>query len=238
MKGFVITMKGHALSERGAESLIETAKKVKELDIAVHEATVPDTIWQHSIEVFGYKVPWRWPKSPHEETLDFSTGIHKTYYRATDQNKVIACAISHARLWKKCVDLQEPIAIFEHDALIKKPIPFSKLLEKKWGALSLNDPRGCTRKASMYHFKLSKCDPEELVHKIPDLEDERPFANGLPGNGSYLIRPKTAKKALEKIHEVGLWPNDALLCKQLFPSIKAAYPFYTLISSFGSTTTG
>ena len=43
---------------------------------------------------------------------------------------------------------------------------------------------------------------------------------------------------LEKLKEVGCWPNDALMCKQLFPNeLKVIYPYYTRVQGIQSTTT-
>jgi len=44
---------------------------------------------------------------------------------------------------------------------------------------------------------------------------------------------------LEEVERVGMWPNDAIMCRQLFPTdLKVVYPYYTVVQSGVSTTTG
>ena len=41
------------------------------------------------------------------------------------------------------------------------------------------------------------------------------------------------------VQEIGLWPNDALMCKQIFPfKLKQMYPFVTELQGVKSTTQG
>ena len=63
--------------------------------------------------------------------------------------------------------------------------------------------------------------------------------DGLAGNSAYIITPSAAKKAIELQSSIGIWPNDALLCKQLFPrNLKSYYPYITRVEQKKSTTTG
>ena len=62
--------------------------------------------------------------------------------------------------------------------------------------------------------------------------------DGLAGNSAYVITPSAAKKAAEMQREIGLWPNDALLCRQFFPrKLKSYYPYITRVEQKRSTTT-
>ena len=52
------------------------------------------------------------------------------------------------------------------------------------------------------------------------------------------MTPLIASKLLYSVEEFGMWPNDALMCKQLFPQLKVIYPYYTTIQhGLKSTTT-
>jgi hypothetical protein len=42
---------------------------------------------------------------------------------------------------------------------------------------------------------------------------------------------------LEKTSEIGIWPNDALLCRQFFPWLQHYYPYFTKVQGSASTTT-
>jgi len=63
--------------------------------------------------------------------------------------------------------------------------------------------------------------------------DKRP--DGLAGNGSYVISPSAATQLINKVDEIGLWINDAFLCRQLFPNLEEYYPFITQIQQEKST---
>ena len=108
------------------------------------------------------------------------------------------------------------------------------------GICSINDPAGATRRASVYIAKLN----ERLKGKnglvtVPyvDGPGEDPLPSGLPGNSAYVIKPWAAKKLLEKTLEVGIWPNDALMCRQFFPWLQAYYKPFTVVQGTPSTTT-
>ena len=72
-----------------------------------------------------------------------------------------------------------------------------------------------------------------LYRSVDDVE----VPQGLAGNSAYLITPKGAKKLLDKVREVGLWPNDAVMCKQFFPWMQVVYPYYTTIQRGLKSTT-
>jgi hypothetical protein len=59
--------------------------------------------------------------------------------------------------------------------------------------------------------------------------------DGLVGNGSYVIKPFAAQELIDKYHELGVWPNDATMCVQLFPYLEEYYPFITRIEQELST---
>lgn len=210
------------------------------------------------------RLNYTWPKTPVEDGIDFSTGIYKRAYAAADWRKVAACTISHMRLWQHCIDIDEPILILEHDAyfvgkfsykrvaLCGKPDPYrSRRLNQKgeWtgGICGLNDPRGTTRKSAIFHLKLTESlGATSVTHSsdgglatVPYVDDpgDLPLPSGLPGNSAYIIKPWAAKKLLEKTLEVGIWPNDALMCRQFFPWLQHHYPYFTQVQGTPSTTT-
>ena len=67
--------------------------------------------------------------------------------------------------------------------------------------------------------------------------DDWDVPQGLAGNSAYMISPKAAKKLLNKVKEIGMWPNDALMCKQMFPWLEVVYPYYTTIQKGLTSTT-
>ena len=134
-----------------------------------------------------------------------------------------------------CAEGNDPIVVLEHDALFTRKFATSDLTEHwKGGIIGLNDPRGATRRSDVFHNVVSS---RMGVQPVPDV-DTWEVPQGLAGNSAYLISPKAAKKLLNKVEEIGMWPNDALMCKQLFPWLRVVYPYYTTIQrGLKSTTT-
>lgn len=213
------------------------------------------------------KIRYTWPKTPVENGIDFSTGIYKRAYAAADWRKVAACTISHMKMWQHCIDLNEPILILEHDAYFISKFEYAKVAmcgknenhlyygngrnkessigEWTGGICGINDPRGATRKSGLFHLKLQNSigadgDSTKVgLATVPYVDEpgEDPLPSGLPGNSAYIIKPWAAKKLLEKTSEIGIWPNDALMCRQFFPWLQHYYPYFTKVQGSASTTT-
>ena len=142
----------------------------------------------------------------------------------------IACTRSHMDLWNRCLELNEPIMILEHDALFTR---FFEPFDFEGDILGLNDPRGATRKSKVFHDKVSS---KEGISDCP-MVDYQNVPQGLAGNSAYIIKPSGAKHLLNLIDEYGFWPNDAIMCNQLCPNmLKVVYPYYTKVQGVDSTT--
>jgi GR25 family glycosyltransferase involved in LPS biosynthesis len=213
------------------------------------------------------KLRYTWPRSSAEDGIDFSTGLYKRAYAAADWKKVAACTISHMKLWQHCIDLDEPILILEHDAYFISKFKYARIAmcnknennlyyktnrrdeitvgEWTGGICGINDPRGATRKSGLFHLKLQNsigidADNNKIgLTIVPHVDEpgDDPLPSGLPGNSAYVIKPWAAKKLLEKTSEIGIWPNDALMCRQFFPWLQHYYPYFTKVQGSASTTT-
>jgi GR25 family glycosyltransferase involved in LPS biosynthesis len=138
---------------------------------------------------------WTWPVKDEENGIDLATGLYRRRYAAKNVNKVVACMISHMRAWNYCIDVDEPIVVFEHDALMTRKFFKDDILNDpgfKGGIVGLNDPRGATRKAALYHERISQ---KEGLQPTPiiDTPSDPFFPSGLAGNSAYLITPVGAK---------------------------------------------
>tara|TARA_X000001388_G_C2220735_1_gene119106 strand:+ start:921 stop:1628 length:708 start_codon:yes stop_codon:yes gene_type:complete len=235
MKAFIIYQKESRESKQAAQV---TGRSVKKFCSDVHlyglNATTPDTIEDGLKEINQPNLEYTYPKDNevkyHQEA---DVKLRLTGYVANSIPVKLSCTISHARLWNMCVKYNEEIMILEHDAVFVKDF---KPFNWEGGALGLNDPRGATRRANILYDEIK----ERSFHKAIDLPwiDVSTTPQGLAGNSAYIIKPDFAAKLLEKLDEVGAWPNDALMCKQLFPKeLKVIYPFYTRVQGIRSTTT-
>ena len=70
----------------------------------------------------------------------------------------------------------------------------------------------------------------------PPVIDYTHVPQGIAGNSAYIMKPSGAKKMLDLVDEYGLWPNDALMCRQLVPTLGVTKQYYTKVLGFGSTT--
>jgi GR25 family glycosyltransferase involved in LPS biosynthesis len=286
IKAVIISLTQKADATHATRKLLTSIQKTgSRINPLIMDATTPETIYMGLSSVSylkGKDVPWTWPDRPESNGLDLRTGLYKKAYLANDQNKVIACMISHMRAWQYAIDINEPVMVLEQDAFFMRRFSWEQIsdpepmqlddvtfrnwcdtkelqvtgwdIEKRWqiltdvlskepvgsfvgGILGLNSPIGATRKASVFHNQLF-C--KYGFHKVPSVDSmgDDPLPQGLAGNSAYIIKPWAAKKLLDKVLEIGMWPNDALMCKQFFPWMQVCWPYYTVVQGTPSSTTG
>jgi GR25 family glycosyltransferase involved in LPS biosynthesis len=217
MKAFIITLINNQNSNDYARECLKSIKETNsDLDAEIFPAVTPETM---------FDCTWRWPER--KKSTCNTTGLTLIAYKNLDLKKRISCAQSHYQLWKLCVDINEPVCILEHDAYFIKQY---KEFEFKGGALSINSPITATFNDREYDSKL--INGENAVPQVT----ENNIPHGLPGNSAYIIKPWAAKKAIELQDNIGWWPNDAILCKQLCPWLTVYKPYYTKVQDIKSTT--
>ena len=118
--------------------------------------------------------------------------------------------------------------ILEHDAVFVRPFTAFEYDH----ICMINDPLNATPMGAYWSEKMS-CRGPGVWPKTKIFDDSRP--DGLAGHSAYLIKPHAALKMIELVHQVGAWPNDAIMCRQLFPGLQEHYPFITEVHSEGST---
>lgn len=242
MKAFIISLTNHHPSQMQTRMLISSIKKTKsDLEALVIDATTPVTFTE-DLRKIDYidatNLTWSYPVEPSQDRLDIKTGLYLKHYVTNNLLTVVSCMVSHMRCWQMCIDLDEPVVVLESDAIFTRKFDFKDLTKDfKGGIIGLNDPRGATRKARVFHEKVSQ---QNGLQKCPTVDEphEDPLPSGIAGNSAYVISPQAAKKLLKKTKEIGLWPNDAVMCKQFFPWLQVVYPYYTGLQGGKSTTTG
>lgn len=202
-------------AERCLQSIQDTES---DIEATLFDATTPETI---------FPVAWTWPTG--KKITCSKTNLLLTPYKTYDNNKRIAAAQSHYKLWKHCVGINEPIMILEHDAIFthKFEAPSTTL---NVGAYSINDPKGATFKSKDYSNKV-----KEGFNTVPWVAPEN-IPQGLPGHSAYVITPWAARDIIEKQDSIGWWPNDAIMCKQLCEWLYVYKPFFTKTQGTKSTT--
>jgi len=225
MKAYIIGDKNNKISM----AAVNRCAKSFTYQLEFFQQSSPETLKRDMVNF--PRLYWTYPLNNDLERIDEESGMILKAYKTSSLDKKLACTVSHARLWKKCIELNEEIMILEHDAIfIKKFEPF----DWEGGVLGLNNPRGATH--SSYKFN-DLIRIKRKVQPAPYVLSKYAMPQGLAGNSAYIIKPYFAEKLLEKLKQKGFWPNDALMCLQFFPKdIKVIYPYYTQVQGIGSTT--
>lgn len=236
-KAFIITILNDHSSTVAARKCLQSIKNTESyLNPFLIDATTPLNLNQHLSNFNLTLDKWTYPKSPAETKVDLKSGMKLTGYRANDYTKVVSCLVSHMRLWRMAIELNETIVVLEHDALFTKKFHIADIKKAfTGGVLGLNDPIGATRKAALYD-KLVKTYANNGACEVPWI-DGKYIPQGIAGNSAYVITPMAAEQLLNKIEKIGMWPNDAIMCKQFFPWLQQAYPYYTTVQGTKSSTT-
>jgi len=196
--------------------------------------------YQSEVEVNDYfkrnNLTWNYPWDETEH--DASTGLTKTPYPTVTPWKRMGCFASHYELWKTCTISDEAFLILEHDALFTGRLDLNYLFvdsdwENKDYIVGINDPRGATRRAHVFHQKI--CDSWAPLQEVPKV-DTPDIPQGLGGNSAYIITPSAAKKVIALVDKYGAWPNDAIMCYQLLDCLYVSKEYYTTVQRLKSTT--
>jgi GR25 family glycosyltransferase involved in LPS biosynthesis len=107
--------------------------------------------------------------------------FHKKCINLFKKPGVVGCFLSHYLLWKKCIEINETIAIFEDDVLFLKPPPLN---------LNFNDV-----------LKLDKLDQGKKYI----------CGDWWEGAHSYILTPSGAKKLVNWANTNGALPADWIL---------------------------
>lgn len=151
--------------------------------------------------------PEIWPAvNGHKAITKFSEyGITKFLHKKIiSKPGVQGCFLSHYELWNKCVELNEPILILEHDGFMVRLFP-DNIHDQYTDILNL-DPYDQTDGEYDTHVKNSVTLPIDYYYRS-DLKENRAGAY-IGGAYGYLIKPSAAKKLINFSKEVGALPTD------------------------------
>ena len=238
LKAFIINIFNNPQSKLGAERCFRSIEKTgSHLEPFIYPATVPEYLSYHWDLYLG-DVQWNYPDEGYIKQ-DLLTGLSLTGYPTKDIKKRKSCLLSHVRLWHLCVQLKEPIMVLEHDAAFTRQFVFRKIQDEfTGGILGLNSPLKATRLAGKFHEQVVGQHIPSNKFTVMDAPwiDREEIPQGLAGNSAYIIKPFAAKALLNRMKDIGAWPNDALMCKQQFPWLQVIYPYFTEVQGIKSTT--
>jgi glycosyl transferase family 25 len=122
--------------------------------------------------------------------------IHCEEAKKLDSPGIRGCFLSHYRLWKKCVELDEPIVIWEDDIIIYRgyeTVEFDEVL-----ILALGHPTKSVR--WMHLLESPSGNPAALEYSSPSM----------PGACGYAINPVAAQKLLNKFSKTFTPADNAI----------------------------
>jgi|TARA_R110001592_G_scaffold94808_1_gene273925 GR25 family glycosyltransferase involved in LPS biosynthesis len=230
MKAFCITVKNNTISESGFNACWQSCREIgNNFNVERFDATDHYGV---ASEMINWDLFWNYPWEGKVSCI--ATGLIKSAYPTAVKTKRMAAAVSHFRLWTECFETKEPIIVLEHDAFFIKKLDYQYILDSKYDIIGINNPLGATRRAQAFHDIIKK--NKKDIQPVPTI-DEFNIPQGLAGNSAYIIKPSGAEKMIELVFKYGLWPNDALMCKQLVDKIGVTKTFYTRVQGLTSTTT-
>lgn len=184
IKSFVIFVNEPVSIEQSVES-VESFKKI---GINVERFS---GVYKHNVDVV-------WD----QEELFF-------YHKQSDNKKVKGvkgCFLSHYLLWKKCLELNEPLLILEHDAIAIRSIP-QNILEYDFDVLNLDY---ASRQVTDYwNYVNSDHGFEICAWKSSDKKGYGGYnKSSIAGIHGYIIKPSGAEKLIEFSKKEGTLPAD------------------------------
>lgn len=185
MKSFIIILQESEHSRKVGQEAIEAANK-----FGIYPEVHPG--------VLGYNSP--------EKFKEY--GITRFLTREIiDQPGHQGCFLSHFELWMKCVQLDEPILILEHDGVFIRPLP-DDILDKFDGVLKL-DAFDVYYKVPEYlaQMEASMDQPVDVWHR-PSRASWHGTGEFIWGAYGYIIKPHAALELIQFARRIGAAPTD------------------------------
>ena len=132
---------------------------------------------------------------------------------------VRGCMISHYHVWKKCIELDQPIVVLEHD---------SRVVSETYTA-DFED---------VLHLDAHRFEQDPDRDKDPVVQDfvnVRKGENQLMGTYGYVIKPHAAKRLIQGAHEDGITASD-MFVKDKYVRIQVVKPRAVYVNSQESLT--
>lgn len=123
-----------------------------------------------------------------------------------------ACFFSHFTLWLKCIEMNIPIAIVEHDTYCANDLPKNFYFDSivQFSAESMFNSFSKYKNARKIYKKL-----KPGLHSMTLIEPLPVWGHCIAGNTAYGITPNTAKILVNDCFKNGWQQNDLLMSEKL-----------------------
>jgi len=186
MKTFLIRIKDHPVSEKESKDCLHSADLYS---------------YKEKIQIFDAITPKRGCK----DILGDRPNIFDNYPRP---DRVACCFASHYLLWNKCIELNEPILILEHDAIFIDEFP------------DIDFDMCCTFGEPTYY------QPQYIDFNTPKIDGIQTLTDkNFLGHHAYAMKPDAAKIFVEDCDTTVLSPNDLWMTKEKYPWLQEYRPF-------------
>ena len=142
------------------------------------------------------------------------------------------CFLSHYQLWERCLELNEPILIFEHDALIIRPLPDN--------FLNLFTHHAILDYACHYpdYEEIVLCDGPLKITNFPFIENVPATYKGLnsshvKGSHAHAIKPEGARTLISNVKKYGFVASD-MCVNQFYTSYITMDPILARVNPYVS----
>jgi GR25 family glycosyltransferase involved in LPS biosynthesis len=208
MKAFLIYIEGHEGSEEQAKSAAKSASR-NGFDVIMTAGITPAILDQYK----------KYTDVVNGRVTSFRSKNMKTYLTK------MACFFNHIETWKKCVELDEPVAFIEHDAYCMR-----KWDNPIWDEVLIMNVASAFKQPVFSHVHnkpqlplgVNIYDTSPLKYKF-----DNPFKNSLlaPGTGAYAVTPKGAKRLLNALYKHG-WEQSDYFINTFNVNIEYVMPEY------------
>lgn len=195
MKSFLVYVKGHEASESQMKAALKSLSN-SNFDVELLEGATPKTL--HEYDDVG----------PHA----IGSRANNFYDQSPDKIYLTkkSCFTNHVRVWKKCVDLGEPVAFLEHDVGCVRNWDNPKFKE-----LLILNIQSAWKQPVFHHVNsdfytwnlgVNMYNNAPLVYNKPVEKFKGSYM--IPGTAAYAIQPHAAEKLLNTLDQVGWEQSD------------------------------
>jgi len=174
-----------------------------------------------------------------------STRIKRARKFKKNRPGVLGCFFSHYYLWSRCIKINEPIIILEHDGYFIRELP-DNINDMFEDVLKLDrlDPYSKNYNNLLKQEESLPVDTKKYFNTSAKKTSSKKYAgsgNYFKGAYSYIIKPLAAKKLIDHITEFGHLPADQQIGDNIvntmttIPSLVRLHPFYAIGNNINTT---